>query len=54
MIPDRDRGAEQAVRIVRDAATGLITASGGDGLAHGILERTFFLREHRGGLWHRM
>ncbi|GAA3087245.1 hypothetical protein GCM10017562_66880 [Streptomyces roseofulvus] len=46
--------AEQTVVIVRDLATDVITASGGDGLAHGILERSFFLRETHGGTWHRL
>ncbi|GAA3903965.1 hypothetical protein GCM10022244_12670 [Streptomyces gulbargensis] len=44
----------QSVTIVRDPATGLITASGGDGLAHGILERSFFLQERHGVTWHRL
>ncbi|MFF7438971.1 hypothetical protein [Streptomyces sp. NPDC008122] len=39
---------------MRDLATGLISASGGDGLAHGILERTFFLRETHRVTWHRL
>ncbi|MGW7303986.1 hypothetical protein ACWGI1_00220 [Streptomyces sp. NPDC054835] len=46
--------AGQTVVLARDPATDLITASGGDGLAHGILERTFFLRETRGITWHRL
>ncbi|MFF4168968.1 hypothetical protein [Streptomyces sp. NPDC001744] len=49
-----DADAEQTVVIVRDLATDVITASGGDGLAHGILERSFFLRETRGVTWHRL
>ncbi|MEU9939088.1 hypothetical protein [Streptomyces lavendulae] len=42
------------VTVARDTDTGRITARGGDGLAHGILERTFFLREAHGATWHRM
>lgn len=49
-----DTRAGQTVAIVRDLATGLVTASGGDGLAYGILERTFFLRETQGVTWHRL
>ncbi|BAU88006.1 hypothetical protein SLA_7140 [Streptomyces laurentii] len=43
-----------AVVIARHPATAVVTASGGDGLAHGILERTLFLREVRGATWHRL
>ncbi|MFD8631713.1 hypothetical protein [Streptomyces sp. NPDC059533] len=42
------------VTVARDADTGRIIARGGDGLAHGILERTFFLREVHGVTWHRL
>ncbi|MFI8320396.1 MULTISPECIES: hypothetical protein [Streptomyces] len=42
------------VTVARDIDTGRIIARGGDGLAHGILERTFFLREVHGTTWHRM
>ncbi|MFG2981388.1 hypothetical protein ACGFYQ_09020 [Streptomyces sp. NPDC048258] len=42
------------VTVARDIDTGRVIARGGDGLAHGILERTFFLREVHGATWHRM
>ncbi|WP_051805281.1 hypothetical protein [Streptomyces sp. NRRL F-2747] len=42
------------VTVAWDIDTGRIIARGGDGLAHGILERTFFLREVHGTTWHRM
>ncbi|MFB6477458.1 hypothetical protein ACFCXF_03235 [Streptomyces virginiae] len=42
------------VTVARDIDTGRIIARGGDGLTHGILERTFFLREVHGTTWHRM
>ncbi|MFI1148281.1 hypothetical protein [Streptomyces sp. NPDC020817] len=42
------------VTVARDIDTGRIIARGGGGLAHGILERTFFLREVHGTTWHRM
>ncbi|MFI5671988.1 hypothetical protein [Streptomyces sp. NPDC051704] len=42
------------VTVARDIDTGRIIARGGDGLAHGILERTFFLREVHGATWRRM
>ncbi|MFG2115534.1 hypothetical protein ACGFRB_23390 [Streptomyces sp. NPDC048718] len=43
-----------AVVVTRHPATAVVTASGGDGLAHGILERTLFLREVGGATWHRL
>ncbi|MET9373994.1 hypothetical protein ABZX98_07570 [Streptomyces sp. NPDC002992] len=49
-----ETGAGQTVTIARDPANGLITARGGDGLAHGILERSFFLQERHGVTWHRL
>ncbi|MFD5877510.1 hypothetical protein [Streptomyces yangpuensis] len=42
------------VTVARDIDTGRISACGGDGLAHGILERTFFLSEVHGATSHRM
>ncbi|MET9958147.1 hypothetical protein ABZ128_03515 [Streptomyces sp. NPDC006326] len=42
------------VTVARETETGRIIARGGDGMAHGILERTFFLREVHGATWHRM
>ncbi|MFB7257898.1 hypothetical protein [Streptomyces nojiriensis] len=42
------------VTVARDTGNGRIIARGGDGLAHGILERTFFLLEVHGVTWHRL
>ncbi|MDT9685037.1 hypothetical protein RND61_23685 [Streptomyces sp. TRM76323] len=49
-----DTSAGRTVTITRAQDTGQIIARGGDGPAHGILERTFFLREAHGTTWHRL